>query len=97
MKWKWNKGTFVAVIAIMSISFIYSGIKSKQLSNKIEEETLKACAEQGNYDCDLISQYHDECFDFSYRAQYRIKQFHHAEYNRCINSKIQPHINRQQR
>ena len=46
MKWKWNKGTFVAVIAIMSISFIYSGIKSKQLSKKIEEEKLKVYLER---------------------------------------------------
>ncbi len=85
---KWNKGTLLAVLAILIISISYSSIKHRQLSNKVKEEQLRVCSEQEEYDCEVIVQFHDECFSSSYRAQYKMKKFHPNEYNSCINRKI---------
>ena len=90
---KWSKSALLGVIVIFFISFVYSGIKDKQLSNKVKEEKLRICSEQGSYDCGLISRYHDECFSSSYRAQYKIKKFYYDEYNNCISSKIEQRLN----
>jgi hypothetical protein len=92
---KWNKGTIIAVLAILLISYAYSTMKSGQLGDDIKAEKLRICSEEGRYDCGLIEQYHDECFDLSYRSQYKMKEFHPGEYERCMNSKIAPHLDAQ--
>ena len=89
---KWSKTAVLIIISIFSISYIYSSIKHVQLSNKIEEKKLKVCEEQNIYDCGLISQYHNDCFNASYRTVYRIRDFHPDEYHSCINRKIKLHI-----
>lgn len=90
---KWNRVTIIAVLSILLISYAYSSIKDRQLSNKIKEERLRICAEQGDYDCNLILQFHNECFKSSYRSQYKIKKFYLNEYNNCINRKIEQFLN----
>lgn len=88
---KWDKAAVLAVVAIFSVSYVYSSIRKTQLSNDVEEEKRKVCFKQGRYDCGLISRYHNECFNSSYRAEYRIRDFHFDEYNNCIDSKIIHH------
>lgn len=78
-----------AVIAISSISYLYSSIRGNQLSNKIEEEKWNTCIEQCRSNCELVSKYQDDCFDPSYRAEYRIKTFRPGEYDRCMDNKIE--------
>jgi len=90
---KWNKSILLAVIAIFSISYVYSSIKYKQLSNEVKEERLRICSEQKSYDCELITRYHDECFSSSYRSQYKTRKFYPGEYDKCIKNKIEQHLN----
>jgi len=89
---KWNKGTLLVVAAVLSVSFVYSSFKQRQLSNKVEEQRSRMCSDQGSYDCELISRYHDECFSTSNRARYKIKEFNPGAYNDCIDRKIEQHL-----
>ncbi len=88
---KWDKTAVLAVIAIFSISYLYSSIRQWQLSNKVEAEKLRACEARGGNDCGLIPKYHDDCFESSYRAEFRIRTFRYDEYNRCIATRIKQH------
>jgi hypothetical protein len=56
---------------------------------------LASCIEQHLYDCSLIELYHRECFDLSYRSEYKLKEFHPAEYDNCLNTKIKQHADLQ--
>lgn len=89
---KWNKTSVLVVLAVLLGSFFYTSIKDKSLSDEVLESKLKDCTEQANYDCQLIHKYHDDCFSSSYRAELRIKQFRHAEYDACLDNAIQEHI-----
>jgi len=89
---KWNKTAVLAVVAIIFVSYVYSSIREMQLSREVAEEKRKGCSEQSNYDCELISKFHDECFEASYRAEYRIRKFHSGEYNNCVDQKIAQHL-----
>jgi len=81
---KWNKLATIAVIAIVSISYIYSSIHRTQLSGEIKQKELENCAKRGEIDCMIIKSYHDECFDSSYRAEFKIRSFHTDEYQACL-------------
>jgi len=85
---KWTRSSVVVVGVVLAVSYGYSGIREMQLSNKVEEDRQKACVQGGGHDCGLISKYHDECFNASYRAEYRIKSFHRDEYNDCMARRI---------
>ena len=63
-----------------------------QLSNDVEEQQLADCAEKGDRDCRLILEYHDECFDSSYRAEFRIREFRWGEYAECISKRIDRNV-----
>jgi len=85
---KWSKSSALTVCAILLISYAYSGIEARRLSQKVEEERESTCIQQGRSDCKLIERYHDDCFASSYRTELRIRSFHAGEYDRCMNSKI---------
>jgi hypothetical protein len=87
----WSRTAVLAVIAIFTVSYVYSSIKRTQLSNTVKEAEGEACAKKGNYNCNLIATYHNECFEQSYRAEYRIRSFHASEYHACIENKINHH------
>lgn len=89
---KWNKAGLIVVLIILTVSFIYSSYNKKKLSNQIKEKKMKSCVEHNLYNCDLIELYHKECFDLSYRSEYKIKDFHPAEYDKCLNTKIKQHV-----
>jgi hypothetical protein len=89
---KWNKTAVIAVIVILSVSYMYSTIKRSQLSNDVEQGQLAACSEDEGRDCHLISEYHDECFDSSYRAEFRIRELRRGEYADCMSRKIGQHV-----
>ena len=80
----------LAVVAIVSASWVYSTLKRMQLSDEVQAAERAACARKGGFDCDLIAKYHDECFESSYRAEYRIRSFHDDEYRVCIESRMSP-------
>ena len=92
---KWTKAAVIAVIAIFSVSYVYSSIKRMQLSTEIETAEMNACNNKGGSDCDLIANYHDDCFEPSYRAEYRIRTFHAREYRVCMDTKLDRHRNGQ--
>jgi hypothetical protein len=85
---KWTGKALVAVLAILAISFVYSGLKSRELSGRVKAQRLRSCSEQKLYDCGLIKRYHAECSDKSYRSHLKIREFHPAEYDWCLESKI---------
>jgi hypothetical protein len=88
----------LAMIVILSVSYVYTSVRRIQLSNEVEKAKRKVCSEQGDYDCELISKYHDECFSLSYRAEFRTRSFHPGEYNDCIDGKLGQtllHLNRE--
>lgn len=85
---KWTKTTALAVVIVLAGSYLYSSIRQSQLSEEVEERQFNRCTDQGNADCDLIGRFHDDCFDTSYRAEYRVRQFHSAEYQQCMNERI---------
>lgn len=78
------------MLAIFTASYVYSSIKTQQLSDKVKQQQIEACEQQRALNCEMISKFHDECFDISYRAVYRTKSFHQDEYNNCIASKLNP-------
>ena len=84
--------SLLVVFAIFVVSFVYTTIKDNRLSDEVLTAKLKECAEEADYDCQLISQYHDDCFDSSYRAEFRIKQFRRAEYDSCIDSAVKKYL-----
>ena len=84
---KWDKTAIVAVVVIFSASYVYSSIKRMQLSDDVEREQLARCAEQGGRTCQLVTEHHDDCFDASYRAEFRIREFRQAEYADCLAEK----------
>lgn len=88
----WSKTAVIVVIAVFAVSYGYSAIKRMHLSGEVQETERKACAKQGAFDCDLIAKYHDECFEPSYRAEYRIKSFHADEYRACIENMMNQHL-----
>jgi hypothetical protein len=92
---KWNKKWLIVVLIIFSISYFYSSYNDRKLSNQIKEKKLASCIEQHLYDCSLIELYHRECFDLSYRSEYKLKEFHPAEYDSCLNTKIKQHADLQ--
>jgi hypothetical protein len=89
---KWSRSAVLAVIAILAVFYIYSSIKRSQLSNDVREAERGACVKNGKFDCDLIAKYHDECFESSYRAEYRIRSFHASEYHACIEKRASQHL-----
>ena len=88
---KWNRTAVIAVIVIFSISYGYSSVMRMQLSNDVEKEWLAECMDKEGRDCNLISEHHDECFDSSYRAEFRIREFRRGEYADCISTKTGMH------
>ena len=94
---RWSKGAALVVIVILTASYVYSSIKRTQLSNQVREAEETACAKNGTTSCDLIAKYHDECFDLSYRAEFRVKSFRFGEYRACIENKIGEHLRSERR
>lgn len=84
---KWSKFGIISVIAILSISYVYSNMKQKQLSDDVLKMEMAACAKNGAFDCNLITRYHDECFAASVRAELKTRSFHEDEYRACIRNK----------
>lgn len=88
---QWDKGAIIFVATLFLASYIYQSIMHMRMSNDVEQETIEACEKNGGYDCELIHEYHDECFDSSYRAELRIREFRPREYRACIDSKVKQH------
>ena len=88
---KWDRMAIVAVVVLFTLSYAYSGIKRLQLSGETRDAEEAACEQTKAFDCVLIERYHDECFDPSYRAEYRIRSFHVDEYRACMDSRIRQH------
>ena len=63
-----------------------------QLSAEVEQEQLARCAEEGGRSCQFVTEHHDDCFDASYRAEYRIREFRHAEYADCLAEKTRQSV-----
>ena len=59
-----------------------------QLSNEVEQEQLAKCLEDGGRICQLVVEHHDDCFDMSYRAEFRIREFRRVEYADCLLAKV---------
>lgn len=85
---KWSKKSIVVVLAILSISYFYSSFQRNKLSNEIKRKELENCSKNENYDCNLINNYHDECFNTAYRSEYKIRSFHTDAYRTCLSKKI---------
>ena len=89
---KWTKQTAVIVIAILSLSYIYTSYNTNKLSDEIKKDRWDRCTDKGHEHCDLILKYHDECFTRANQAQYRVRTFRSAEYNKCIEKNIERYI-----
>lgn len=86
---KWTKASIAIVVVLLSASYIYSSISSRELSDKVKSQKMKACLENKPYDCGLIERYHSECFNQSYRSYLKTKEFHPSEYDSCLKAKIE--------
>jgi len=89
---QWSKGAVIFVAVLFLASYVYQSIMHMRISNEVEQETVEACEKSREYDCELIHEYHDECFDSSYRAELRIREFRPGEYRDCLNTKIKQHV-----
>ena len=89
---KWNKTAVIVVVVLFSASYVYSTVKRSQLSSDVEQRQLAACLEGKGRDCHLISEYHADCFDASYRAEFKIREFRRGEYADCMSRKIGQHV-----
>ena len=89
-----------AIFGILIVKFIIDPMKRFERNtenlgviSRTKEEKLKICAEQGNDNCELILQFHDECFRASYKSKYKTRAFNLRDYNNCIQNKIEQSIN----
>jgi len=84
----WNKQSFIIVLIVFSVSYIFSQRSEDQMSNKIKTQQLHICKAQKADNCDLINLFHKDCFDRSYRSWMRTKRFYDKEYETCLKNKI---------